>query len=168
MSKQQPIVVGKISGLFGVKGWIKIYSFTEPRENILTYSPWILKKGMDVKQITVVDGHLHGKAIVAGLEGITDRDLAATLIGYEILIDANKLPKPQEGEYYWRDLIGLQVETEQGVMLGIVDYLLETGSNDVLVVKGERERLIPFLQGQFVKNIDLQAAKMIVDWDPEF
>jgi len=168
LSKQQLIVVGKISGLFGVKGWVKVYSFTEPRENILSYSPWTLKKGMDVKQMTVLDGSLHGKAIVAGLAGITDRDLATALIGYEILIDANKLPKPQEGEYYWRDLIGLQVETEQGVMLGIVDYLLETGSNDVLVVKGERERLIPFLQGQFVKKIDLQAAKMIVDWDPEF
>jgi len=168
LSKQQLIVVGKISGLFGVKGWIKVYSFTEPRENILTYSPWTLKKGTDVKQMTVLDGSLHGKAIVAGLEGITDRDLATTLVGYEILIDANNLPKPPEGEYYWRDLIGLQVETEQSVVLGIVDYLLETGSNDVLVVKGERERLIPFLQGQFVKKIDLQTGKMIVDWDPEF
>jgi 16S rRNA processing protein RimM len=79
------------------------------------------------------------------------------------------LPEPDEGEYYWRDLIGLKVETEQGIALGVVDYLLETGANDVLVVKdGDKERLIPFLQGQFVKNINLESGMMIVDWDPEF
>ncbi len=169
MSKQQSLVVGKIVGLFGVKGWVKIHSFTEPRENILRYSPWLLKKGTDCKQIAVADGGLHGKSVIACLTGIDDRDSAASLQGYEILIAADSLPKAAAGEYYWRDLIGLQVETVQGVPLGMVDYLLETGANDVLIVKqNERERLIPFLQGQFVKSIDLSAGKMIVDWDPEF
>jgi 16S rRNA processing protein RimM len=168
LSESQLIVVGKISGLFGVKGWVKVYSFTEPRENILRYSPWLLQKGAEQKQVEVVAGNLQGKAVVACLKGIDDRDVAATLNGYEILIDPTVLPKAAEGEYYWRDLIGLQVETEQGISLGKVDYLLETGANDVLVVQGDRERLIPFLQGQFVKHIDLQAGKMIVDWDAEF
>lgn len=169
MSAQQYIVVGEISGVFGIKGWVKVYSFTEPRENILNYSPWILRKGSDLKTLEVLDGSLQGKAVVASLSGITDRDIAASLGGYEIVIDAGMLPEPEEGEYYWRDLIGLKVETEQGVTLGLVDYLLETGANDVLVVKdGEKERLIPFLQGQFVKKIDLESGLMIVDWDPEF
>ncbi len=169
MATQQFLVVGKISGLFGIKGWLKVYSFTEPRENILAYSPWCLKKGDTLKQMNVVAGHLQGKAVVAKLDGIDDRDVAATLNGYEILIDANILPEPEAGEYYWRDLIGLAVETEQGVSLGKVDYLLETGANDVLVVKSaDKEHLIPFVQGLFVKQIDLQTQKMIVDWDSEF
>jgi len=169
LSAQQYIVVGEISGVFGVKGWVKVYSFTEPRENILNYSPWVLKKGDDRKTVEVLDGGLQGKAVVACLSGITDRDMAASLSGYEILIDDSLLPEPEPGEYYWRDLIGLKVKTEQGVALGVVDYLLETGANDVLVIKdGDKERLIPFLQGQFVKSINLESGLMIVDWDPEF
>lgn len=168
-STQQYIVVGEISGVFGIKGWVKVYSFTEPRENILTYSPWVLRKGNELKSVDVLDGALQGKAVVACLSGITDRDLAASLGGYEIAIDTTLLPPAEEGEYYWRDLIGLKVKTEQGIALGVVDYLLETGANDVLVVKeGEKERLIPFLQGQFVKDINLESGIMIVDWDPEF
>jgi 16S rRNA processing protein RimM len=168
LAKQQHLVVGKISGVFGVKGWVKIHSFTDPRENILHYSPWQLRKGNQLKQVEVVDGSLHGRAVLASFTGIVDRDVAASLVGYEILIDENVLPQAEAGEYYWRDLIGLTVETEQGISLGIVDYLLETGANDVVVVKGERERLIPFLQGQVIKNIDLSAGKMIVDWEADF
>jgi 16S rRNA processing protein RimM len=169
LSTQQYIVVGEISGVFGVKGWVKVYSFTSPRDNILSYSPWQLKKGNLLKQVAVVEGALQGKAVIASLSGITDRDLAASLHGYQILIDASLLPKAIEGEYYWRDLIGLSVANEQGIELGVVDYLLETGANDVLVVKaGDNERLIPFIQGQFVKQIDLVAGKMLVDWDAEF
>jgi 16S rRNA processing protein RimM len=169
LSAQQYIVVGEISGVFGVKGWVKVYSFTEPRENILNYSPWVLRKGSELKTVEVLEGGLQGKAVVACLANITDRDMAASLGGYEIIIDSALLPEPEEGEYYWRDLTGLRVETEQGIALGVVDYLLETGANDVLVVKdGDKERLIPFLQGQFVKSIDLETGLMIVDWDPEF
>lgn len=169
LSTQQYIVVGEVSGVFGIKGWIKVYSFTEPRENILTYSPWVLRKGNELKSVEVLDGNLQGKAVVACLSGVTDRDMAASLGGYEIVIEASLLPEPEEGEYYWRDLIGLKVKTEQGIALGVVDYLLETGANDVLVVKdGDKERLIPFLQGQFVKIINLESGMMIVDWDPEF
>jgi 16S rRNA processing protein RimM len=166
LSAQQYVVVGEVSGVFGVKGWIKVYSFTSPKENILTYSPWLLRKGSDVKTVEVLDGNLQGKAVVAWLSGINDRDTAVSLNGYEIVIDASLLPEPEKGEYYWRDLIGLKVETEQGIALGVVDYLLETGANDVLVVKdGDKERLIPFLQGQFVKHINLETGLMIVDWN---
>ena len=160
---------GKISGVFGVKGSVKVFSFTDPRENILRYSPWFLQKNNQITEIKVIGGQRQGNNVVAELEGITDRDTAFALIGSEILILKKLLPKPKPGEYYWADLVGLLVETETGVKLGVVDHLLETGANDVLVVKeGETERLIPFLQPQTVLKIDLAAGLMIVDWDPDF
>jgi len=162
------ISVGKVSGIFGVRGWIKVYSYTETRENILTYSPWTLRKGKQSKQVEVIDGRRHGKTVVACLEGLNDRDEAAELSGWEILIHADQLPKARQGEYYWADLIGLHVRTVAGIDLGTVDQMLETGANDVVVVQGERERLIPFLQGQTIVSIDLAAGEMLVDWDVDF
>ncbi|WP_027148018.1 ribosome maturation factor RimM [Methylobacter tundripaludum] len=168
MSEQQHISVGKISGVFGIKGWVKVFSFTDPRENILTYSPWLLKKGDETKTVNVVDGQLQGKTIVAQLTGVNDRDQAASLMGWDIFITQDQLPKAAKGEYYWSELIGLNVETIDGVQLGVIDSLLETGANDVIIVQGERERVIPFLQGQTIINVDLDAGKVVVDWDPEF
>jgi len=162
------VCVGKVSGIFGVRGWIKVYSYTETRENILTYSPWTLTKGKESKEVEVIDGRRHGKTVVARLEGINDRDDAAELNGWEIFIHADQLPKAKQGEYYWADLIGLQVKTVEGIDLGIVQQMLETGANDVVVVSGERERLIPFLQGQTIIKIDLLAGEMLVDWDADF
>ena len=168
MSKQQQISVGKISGVFGVKGWVKVFSFTDIRENILNYSPWLLKKDSETRSVNVIDGKLQGKAVVAQLDGVNDRDQAASFMGWDIFITPDQLPKVAKDEYYWSDLIGLSVETNQGVQLGIVDSLLETGANDVVIVKGERERVIPFLQGQTITSIDLDAGRMVVDWDPDF
>ncbi|TAK63001.1 ribosome maturation factor RimM [Methylobacter sp.] len=165
---EQHISVGKISGVFGVKGWVKVFSFTDPRENILTYSPWLLKKGDQTKAVNVVDGQLQGKTIVAQLANINDRDHAASLMGWDIFITRDQLPKAAKGEYYWSELIGLNVETIDGVQLGVVDSLLETGANDVIIIQGERERVIPFLQEQTIINVDLDAGKIIVDWDPDF
>jgi len=165
---EQHVSVGKISGVFGIKGWVKVFSFTDPRENILTYSPWLLKKGDETKTVNVVDGQLQGKTIVAQLAGIDDRDQAASLMGWDVFITQDQLPKAAKGEYYWSELIGLQVETIDGIQLGVVDSLLETGANDVIIVQGERERVIPFLQGGTIIKVDLDAGKIIVDWDPEF
>ena len=162
------VSIGKVSGIFGVRGWIKVFSYTEVRENILTYSPWTLRKGKESKEVTVVDGRRHGKTVVAYLQGLDDRDEAAALNGWEILIHPDQLPKARKGEYYWADLIGLQVKTLQGVDFGTVKQMLETGANDVVVAVGERERLIPFLQGDTIVNIDLETGEMLVDWDPEF
>jgi 16S rRNA processing protein RimM len=168
LSKQGLIHVGKISGVFGVKGWLKVFSYTEPRENILNYKPWMLKKGDQAKTIKVIGGQLQGKNVVAQIEGITDRELALALMGWDVYISHGQLPAPEEGEYYWADLIGLDVENLEGVLLGKVDSLFGTGANDIIVVKGDRERALPFLQGQTVKSIDLAAGKMIVDWDADF
>ncbi|MCF7969734.1 MAG: ribosome maturation factor RimM [Methylococcaceae bacterium] len=160
--------VGLVSGVFGVQGWIKVYSYTDPRENILNYSPWTLRKGKDSKEVKVLNGRRHGKAVVAYLDNINDRDSATDLNGWEILIRHEQLPKAKKGEYYWSDLVGLQVNTISGVKLGVVKQMLETGANDVVIVMGERERLIPFLQEQIIISIDLLAGVMVVDWDPEF
>jgi 16S rRNA processing protein RimM len=168
LSGQDFINVGEISGVFGVKGWVKVFSFTGSRENILKYSPWLLKKGSETKTINVLDGALQGRSVVAKFEGIDDRDQALAFMGWQIFIKPEQLPKAAAGEYYWSDLIGLKVETTEGVELGHIDNLLETGANDVVIIKGERERAVPFLQGQTIVHIDLQAGKMVVDWDPGF
>lgn len=169
MLENELISIGEISGVFGVKGWVKVFSLTEPRENIINYSPWTLKKGNELREVKLVNGKRQGKSVVALLEGVADRDIAASYSGWEILINKSQLPETEEGEFYWADLVGLSVETEDGVSLGKVDYLIETGANDVLVVKDiEEERLIPFLQGSTIKKIDLVDKIMIVDWDPDF
>lgn len=166
--RDNTVDVGKISGVFGVKGWLKIFSYTSPKENILNYSPWLLKKAGEVKTVEVVDGNLQGGGVIAQIKGVNDRNQAETLLGYEIFIRRGQLPETSEGEYYWSDLIGLEVETTDGVALGVVDSLLETGANDVLIVKGERERAVPFIKGQVIVEIDREAGRIVVDWDPDF
>lgn len=158
-----------MSGVFGVKGWVKVYSFTDPRENILQYSPWILQKNSKTQEVKLLGGRRQGNLVIAELQGISDRDLAAELMGADILIRKQQLPKASDGEYYWADLIGLEVRNQEGCKLGKVDHLLETGANDVLVVvDGDLERLIPFLQQSTILKIDLDDGLIIVDWDPDF
>jgi 16S rRNA processing protein RimM len=168
LSDHKQISVGRVSGTFGVKGWVKVFSFTDPRENILSYSPWLLKKGIESKTVKIIDGKFQGKTLIAQLDGVADRDQAEALLGWDILIDQNQLPSTKAGEYYWSELMGLQVVNLEGVNFGAVDSLLETGANDVLIIRGDRERAVPFIQGRHVIEIDLDQGRMIVDWDPEF
>lgn len=164
----EPVVLGRINGLFGVRGWVKVFSHTEPRDNILNYNPLLVFYQGRWQPMKLLDGRPQGKGIVLQLEGFDDRDLAATLIGSDIAISHEQLPQLGRDEYYWTDMVGCNVVAEDGTELGELKSLFETGSNDVMVVKGERERLIPFLQPDVVKRVDLQARLIEVDWDPEF
>lgn len=168
MAAARRVTLGQINGLYGVRGWVKVFSHTQPRENILGYSPWQLRLAGEWHELAVETGRGHGKGVIAKLAGIDDRDAATKLHGAEIAVWREQLPPPTGDEFYWTDLEGLAVRTLQGVDLGTVSHLIETGANDVLVVRGERERLIPFLMGQTVTQVDLQAGLLIVDWDPEF
>jgi 16S rRNA processing protein RimM len=163
------VTVGHIAAVYGVKGWVKVRSYTEPFENVMHYQPWHLVNNKQTIIVEIDTFKHHAAGLVAHIVGCDDRDKAKLYTGLEIRVERSQLPKPKKGEYYWYQLEGLTVVTDKGVTLGKVDYLLETGSNDVLVVNGEdRERLIPYLPGKVVKNIDLDAAVITVDWDPEF
>lgn len=164
------VLIGRIVGLYGVQGWLKIESWAEPRMRIFDYQPWLLSAAPGVEtQIAGVRGRTQGKGIVAQLPGVDDREQAAALIGSDIHVDRAQLPAPAEGEYYWVDLEGLEVVTTEGVLLGRVTHLFATGANDVVVIRdGERERLVPYVMGSYVRSVDLSAGRMVVDWDPEF
>ena len=165
-SKMVPL--GRISGVFGVRGWVKVHSDTAPRDNILRYSPWYLQRGEDWEVRKLLDGHLQGKGLVARLQGCSDRDQAAALLGCVIAVPRDRLPALEPNEFYWSDLEGQRVVTAEGVELGRVSHLFATGANDVMVVKGERERLLPYVWGRVVLDVDLEAGLIRVDWDPEF
>ncbi|QOL26934.1 ribosome maturation factor RimM [Thalassotalea sp. LPB0316] len=169
------ITLGKVGSVYGIKGWLKIHSFTENAEDIFDYSPWSLKLGGKVQSVTVTDWRKHNNGLIAKFDGVDDRDLAQSFVSYEIAVDQSVLPELPEGDFYWRDLIGMTVVTEQGYNLGEVTDLMETGANDVLVVKanrndgfGKKERLIPYLFEQVVKTVDATNKQITVDWDPGF
>jgi 16S rRNA processing protein RimM len=168
-SSQDYIVMGRINGLHGVRGWVKVFSHTQPRSNILSYRTWYLRRGGEWIATELLDGRLQGKGVVARLKGYDDRDQAAALLGVDIAIRREQMPRSGPGEYYWAELVGLKVINAEGVALGVVEQLLETGANDVLVVRdGEAERLIPYLPGQFVLEVSLDDGVMKVDWDQDF
>jgi 16S rRNA processing protein RimM len=166
---ERRILLGRVTGAFGVRGEAKLESWTEPRTSIFRYQPWILRSpsGQET-EMTGARGRDSGKHLVATLPGVTDRDVVEAMRGTEIYVPRSALPPPRPDEYYWVDLEGLQVQTVEGVSLGRVSHLFSTGSNDVMSVVGDRERLVPFVQPDFVKSVDFDADLIVVDWDPEF
>ena len=166
--QQNRLVLGKIAGVYGVRGWVKIFSHTSPKENIFNYTPWQVNIAGQLRELVVLEGRPQGKGLVAHIESFDDREKVRELIGAEISVLREQLPEAGKDEYYWADMEGLEVVTLEGLSLGKVDHLFETGANDVIVVKGERERLIPFVQGQYIHEIDLENGVIRVDWDPEF
>ena len=159
------VIVGKINGLYGVKGWLKIFSYTDPKENILNYTPWLINGQL----IDLEDGKPQGKGIIAKLKGVDDRNQAMAFLQTEISIQREQLPILPTDEFYWSDLIGLRVINEEGIDLGSIFELFETGANDVIVVKNQNiERLIPFVWNDIVEHIDLEKREMRVRWDVDF
>jgi 16S rRNA processing protein RimM len=171
----ETLVVGKIGAPYGVKGWVKITSYTETPSGIFEYAPWLLNQDGRLQELKVDQWREHNKGLIAKLDGVDDRDAVDRLKNQEICIMAEQLPELQEGDFYWRDLVGMRVVTVKGYDLGTVRELFETGSNDVLVVKanindafGQKERMIPYLVDQVVKQVDQVARTITVDWEPDF
>lgn len=170
----QPVVLGRVHGLFGVRGWVKVYSYTQPIESLFEYPRWWLGAPGKYHLYSPLEARHRGKSLVARLADacgnpLPDRDAAAALLGLDIAVEREDMPDPDPGEYYWFDLIGLEVVTVQGQTLGQITSMMETGAHDVLVISsGAHEYLIPMVIDEFVKSVDLDVGRMLVDWDPEF
>lgn len=163
------VLLGRIHGAFGVRGEIKLESFTEPLRSIFRYQPWTLRDAQGrERELTGVRGRETAKGLVAIFPDVEDRDAAEAMRGIEVWAPRSVLPPPKPGEYYWVDLEGLRVVNTEGVDFGIVSHLFSTGVNDVLVAKGERERMIPFVEPDYVVSVDFEAGVVTVDWDADF
>ena len=163
--KPEPVVLGRITGLFGVRGWVKVFSYTEPREAVLNYKRWLLRRHDEWQPVSVAEGKRHGKTVIARVEGFDDRDRSAELVGSEIGTPRDEMPDTADGQYYWTDLEGLRVVHTDGSELGTVAYLVETGAHDVMVVKGDTERLVPFVRDKVIIDVDLEEGLITVDWE---
>ena len=171
MTGERRVLLGKIVGVFGVRGFVKLQSHTEPRDALFDYLPWTLRspRGVETEIDELPEGRPQGRGLVALLPGVSTREQAEALIGSEIWVERAALPKPRRGEYYWIDLEGCAVRTVEGVALGTVSHLFDTGANAVMSVKdGAKERLVPFIHDDVIKSVDLGAREIVVDWDPDF
>ena len=162
------VIMGKVVGAQGIQGWVKVQTFTEYLDSLLDYDTWYVGNEQSWRPLEVLDANVHGKVLVARLEGIADRTAAERYKGQLIAVPRAELPEQEEGEYYWSDLVGLSVENLAGEKFGIVDSLLETGANDVLVVKGEQgETLIPFI-ASVIQQVSLKDKTIRVDWQADY
>ncbi len=169
------VLLGHITGVYGLKGWVKVHSDTNPRDNIVGYKGWWLEHRGSWTQVRVLQGRPQGKTIIAQLEGVDTPEGAHALIGATIAVDREALPDTAEGEYYWADLIGMLVKTVEGVQIGPVDRLFETGANDVVVISDEREEvegssevLVPWLVPDVITDVNTKDRIITIDWDPDF
>ncbi|PID42757.1 MAG: ribosome maturation factor RimM [Proteobacteria bacterium] len=167
--------LGKVTSPYGIKGWLRIYSYTDPIDNILNYPKWVLVQDGKSAVFDLEQGKVHGKGIVVKFSGCSDRTEAEKLCGSKVCVSASSLPALSENDYYWHQLEGLNVyHSETGALVGKVSYMIETGANDVVVVRStagsidSRERLIPYLPDQVIKTVDLGKQRMVVDWDLDF
>ena len=159
--------MGRITAPFGVKGWVKVQPNTAATRNLLDYRTWWVDGEGGWRETAVAEARVHGRAVIARLGGCEDRDAAAALRGSSVAVPRAALPGTNRGEYYWMDLIGLAVVNGAGQALGAVTGMLQTGSNDVLVVTGERERLIPFI-AEVIRDVDVAAGVMRVEWGADY
>jgi 16S rRNA processing protein RimM len=161
------VVMGRVFAPFGVSGWIRIQPFTAAAESLLSYPAWWLGRGAEWRKHRIAGSQVQGRTVVAKLEGCDDRDAAAGFRGHEVAVLRDELPKTRENEYYWTDLIGLNVVNGDGEDFGRLVRILRTGANDVLVVEGARERLIPFIE-KVIKEVDPAAGVIRVDWGADY
>lgn len=172
--KAEPIVMAKFGAVYGIKGWLKVHSYTDDAESIFKYKPLLIKSKGQFQEVEITDWKRHSNGFIAKIVGFDVREEAQALVGLELFVDPKKLPE-LEGDFYWRDLVGCQVKTDKGYDLGVVTDMMETGSNDVLVIKansndafGQKERLVPFIEQQVISNIDITNKLIEVNWEPDF
>ncbi|WP_440904614.1 ribosome maturation factor RimM [Catenovulum sp. SX2] len=172
---ENKVVVGRLGAVYGVKGWLKVNSFTEDPEAIFAYNPWTIGRDKLWQETNIVEWRRHNKGLIVKFENIDVREKAQLLTGMEIVIPETQLPELEQGEFYWRELVGLAVVNTDGYNMGTVKALMETGSNDVLVVKanlndafGMQERLIPFIDEQVIVSVDKDNQLITVNWDADF
>jgi len=155
------VELGRVVGVFGVRGWIRLRSHTVPPEGILRYRSWQIAG----REWQLAEGHAQGDTIVAGLKGLDDRDAALKLRGAVVEVARSALPKPKRGEFYWTDVLGSEVVSTTGAKLGTLSSVTSNGTQDVMVVTGERERLIPFVTGPIVQHVDPVGKRIVVEWE---
>lgn len=165
VGNEQLIVLGKIGAPWGVRGWVRLTSYTDPRDALLDYRDCYLGGPGNWQPARIGQSRVQGKSLVGCLDGISDRDAAIAVRGAEIAVPRSAMPEPEQGHYYWSDLVGMTVVHRDGRELGRVRYLLATGEHDVMVVQGEREVLIPFVMNEFVLDVDLDSKRIDVDWE---
>lgn len=170
----QTMAIGQVTGVFGIKGWVKVYAYTDPKENVFNYQPWLMDIDGHRQQVDVTAWKRQGKGLIVQLNQCNDRDQARRFCGLKIHVSEQSLPELESGDYYWSQLIGLTVVTLDGTVLGSVQKMMETGANDVVVVRStagsldDQERLIPYLPDRVVMAVDLESGVMKVDWQPEY
>lgn len=161
------VVLGRIAGVFGVKGWVKVQSFTSPPDNLLDYKVWQIGVRDAWSPLSPAEGRLTNRGVLVRMENCSDRDQAQALIGAEIGVWRSELPAPAPGEYYWEDLTGLDAYSPSGQWLGKVDHFRETAVHPLIVIRGEREHMIPLVK-QRLLAVDLAAGRVTLDWDPDW
>jgi 16S rRNA processing protein RimM len=172
MSKR--VVLGQIGKVHGIKGWLRLNSFTTPPENILEYSELFAEIDESWQVLEISQFKQQSKGLIVHFTGYDDPDIAKQLTGLEVVIASEDLPGLEDGSFYWHELEGMEVSNQQGQVFGLVARLLETGANDVLVVKAsagsidEKERLIPYIKESVIKNIDTATGKIVVDWEADY
>ena len=162
-----PVIMGRIVAPYGVLGWLKVLPDTELPDGLLGYKAWLIGKDDSWREVKLESGKVHNDVLVVKLSGVDDRDAAFAFKGMQVAVPRNLLPVLDSSEFYWSDLIGLAVKNKQGVDFGKIADVFDTGANDVIVVKGEVERLIPFTE-QTIIEVSIENQTMLVDWDEDF
>jgi 16S rRNA processing protein RimM len=162
------VVVGRFCRPHGIKGFIRVLSFTEPRDNLFNFPTWYVQQNQQWQPIERVDDEITHKHILTRVKGYLEREDVAALTNCDIAVPRSQLPELDNGEHYWHELMGMRVIDQQGQLLGEVTELMMTGSNDVLIVEGDARYLIPYLPDEVIQRVDKQARTITVDWDVNF
>jgi 16S rRNA processing protein RimM len=159
------VELGYICGVFGTHGWVKVHSYTRPRAHLLDYREWMIGQRQEWRKFSIIEHKVHGPSLLVKLSDITAREQAVTLLRQIVAIPRDALPSTGPNEYYWADLAGCTVFNREQQPLGTVRHLVEAGDHDVLVIRGEREYLVPFVLDVYVLNVDLAQRRIVVDWN---